>query len=246
MTRIGFNQSIERFPAQSKDGGLDAKALVIAPGEPERKHLAGLLTEAGIECTESEPELGSPALYASRPNCVLFAAGDREGDWDLISRLREASGVPVIAICPAGDEDAMVRALRAGADDALGEPVRAEELLARVAAVMRRSPAAAEDEAMLVDEFIEMDTRRHAVRALGQAVDLTPTEFRMVAAFLRRPGEALTHEHLLDDVWGDGFRGREEVKLYVSYVRRKLNKVGLEPIETVWGIGYRYRPQRVS
>ncbi len=245
MARIGTDQKIETLP-RPLGGSRQAKVLVIAADAVDRGRLADVLAEAGIESAEAGPELGPRALYAARPDCVLFEAGAGEEDWALLTRLREASGVPVIAICAAGDEEGMVRALRAGADDCLREPVCAEELIARFAAVMRRSPGGTEDEAMLSDEFVEMDTRRHAVRALGQTVELTPTEFRMLAIFLRHPGEALTHERLLEDVWGDGFRGREEVKLYVSYLRRKLNGVGLEPIETVWGIGYRYRPQRVS
>jgi two-component system response regulator ResD len=246
MARIAANQSIEVLIPQSPGDSRNAKALVMAADPVVRGRLAGVLAEAGIECVEAEPELGARALYASRPNCVLFEAGADEEDWSLLARLREASGVPVIAVCEEGDENGTVLALRAGADDCLREPVRAEELVARFAAVMRRSPGASEDEAMLADEFIEMDARRHAVRAFGRTVDLTPTEFRMLAVFLRHPGEALTHERLLEHVWGDGFRGREEVKLYVSYLRRKLNEACLEPIETVWGIGYRYRPQRVS
>jgi DNA-binding response OmpR family regulator len=81
---------------------------------------------------------------------------------------------------------------------------------------------------------------------LGNEVALTPIEFRMLATFAENPGRVLGHGQLLELVWGDKIRERDEVKLYVSYLRRKLNyAAAVDPVETVRGVGYRYRPRLV-
>jgi len=87
---------------------------------------------------------------------------------------------------------------------------------------------------------------RHRVEALGIEVPLTPTEFRMLGAFAENPGRVLGHGQLLDMVWGDRIRAKDEVKLYVSYLRRKLGAAGVDPVETVRGVGYRYQPRHAE
>src|SRR6201999_4140176 len=96
------------------------------------------------------------------------------------------------------------------------------------------------------DDFLQIDRARHRVTVLGVEIGLTPTEFRMLEAFAANPGRVLGHGQLLDDVWGDRIRGRDEVKLYVSYLRRKLAVAGIDPVETVRGVGYRYAPRRLA
>ncbi len=125
------------------------------------------------------------------------------------------------------------------------KPFGRSEILARVEALLRR-PRASATPAMFADDFVQIDHLRHEVEALGAKIVLTPTEFRMLAAFSRHAGQALSHSQLLELVWGEGQRDQREVKLYVSYLRRKLRAAGVEPIETVRGIGYRYRPHRVG
>ena len=100
---------------------------------------------------------------------------------------------------------------------------------------------------VLTDEFVEIDRVRHRVSVLGNEVALTPIEFRMLATFAENPGRVLGHGQLLELVWGDRIRERDEVKLYVSYLRRKLGGAAdVDPVETVRGVGYRYRPRLVK
>jgi DNA-binding response OmpR family regulator len=84
------------------------------------------------------------------------------------------------------------------------------------------------------------------VKAMGEEVELTPTEFKLAAAFARHPDQVLSRDQLLEMVWGEpSGRSPEQVKLYVGYLRRKLRiAAGIEPIETVRGFGYRYSPQQ--
>jgi DNA-binding response OmpR family regulator len=99
--------------------------------------------------------------------------------------------------------------------------------------------------ATYADELLEVDFAQRRVRANGAEVELTPLEFRLLTAFVDHPGQLLEHEQLLLLVWG-GERGssRDQVKLYVGYLRRKLGAAGVPPgvIESVRGYGYRYAP----
>ena len=78
------------------------------------------------------------------------------------------------------------------------------------------------------------------------AVKSADRTVQLLEAFAASPGRVLGHGQLLDEVWGDRIRGRDEVKLYVSYLRRKLAVAGVDPVETVRGVGYRYAPRRLS
>ena len=97
------------------------------------------------------------------------------------------------------------------------------------------------------DALLQVDFAQRRVAVNGDEVALTPLEFRLLAAFVRHPGQLLSHDQLLELVWGDSFSAsRDQVKLYVGYLRRKLEGAGADaaPIETVRGFGYRYRPRR--
>ena len=162
----------------------------------------------------------------------------------VLESIRELSDVPIVAVTEA-DGDERVRGLRAGADDCVSVPITAEEMFARIEALLRRSrQTRRKDPVILKDDFLQIDHARHQVKALDTPVDLTPIEFRMLASFASHPGRALSHGQLLDMVWGDRIRDRDEVKLYVCYLRRKLgDAAGLDPVETVRGVGYRYAPR---
>jgi DNA-binding response OmpR family regulator len=144
-----------------------------------------------------------------------------------------------------GAELEKVRALRSGADDYITKPFGRQELLARVESVLRRAPAHDVRETY-ADRLLEIDFGERRVGAVGGGeVELTPLEFRLLAAFVDHPGQLLAHDQLLELAWG-GERGtsRDQVKLYVGYLRRKLEAAGVpsESIETVRGFGYRYSP----
>lgn len=232
-------------------GGEAFRALVIGGGSEIRAPVGSLLPDAGIELLEAaDGSAGLKAFYDERPDVIVLdlELGDMEG-WDALARIRELSDVPVVLVTEAGDDAAAdrVRGLRAGADDCVTKPVEGSELLARVEALLRRPRERPRAQAVLDDEFIHIDRIRHRVEVLGVEVGLTPTEFRMLATFAENPGRVLGHGQLLELVWGSGLRERDEVKLYVSYLRRKLGEAArVDPVETVRGVGYRYRPRRTN
>jgi len=138
-----------------------------------------------------------------------------------------------------------VRGLKAGADDYVTKPFGRQELLARIEAMLRRSRGRSEKQETYADALLAVDFAQRSVAVNGAEVALTPLEFRLLAAFVRHPGQLLSHDQVLELVWGDSFgASRDQVKLYVGYLRRKLEGAGADGtvIETVRGFGYRYKP----
>src|SRR6266550_4658233 len=147
------------------------------------------------------------------------------------------------AVETAEDGRAALRAFHETPADVV-KPFGRQELLARIEALLRRAPEPTHLE-HYDDGAISIDYARRLVLCRGLPVRLTPLEFRLLAAFTRHPGEVLSAEQLIEHCWGhEGGAARDQVKLYVSHLRKKLGQVteGFEPIETVRGFGYRYVP----
>jgi len=221
-----------------------ASVLVVDDDADVRTLVCELLARAGY--TVSQAPGGREALrllYDERPDLIVLDVSMPELDgWATLERIRELSSVPVVMLSALGAELEKVRALRGGADDYVTKPFGRQELLARVESVLRRSPSR-EVRAAYADELLEVDFSQRRVRANGIDVELTPLEFRLLTAFVDHPGQLLEHDQLLQLAWG-GERGssRDQVKLYVGYLRRKLGAAGVSPdvIESVRGYGYRY------
>jgi DNA-binding response OmpR family regulator len=220
--------------------------LVVDDDADVRTLVSELLTRAGYQVTEAEDgRVALRALYEERPDLILLDISMPGLDgWGTLERIRELSDVPVVMVSALGAELEKVRALRAGADDFVTKPFGRQELLARIESVLRRAPAR-ELRGTYSDRLLEVDFAERRVRAGGADVELTPLEFRLLTAFVDHPGQLLGHDQLLELAWG-GERGtsRDQVKLYVGYLRRKLEGAGVpaDSIETVRGYGYRYSP----
>jgi DNA-binding response OmpR family regulator len=223
------------------------RILVVDDEGDIRELLRELLGRAGHEVVEASN--GSEALklfYSEQPDFVILDVQMPILDgWETLARIREVSDVPVMMLTARAEELDKVRGLRAGADDYLTKPFGRQELLARVSANLRRAGSRKRAPETYADGFVTIDFAQRAVRAGGEEVALTPLEFRLLAAFVQNPNHVLSHEQLLQLVWGDERAAeRDQVKLYVGYLRRKLGTTDAEdsPIETVRGFGYRYRP----
>ncbi|HEY0276928.1 MAG TPA: response regulator transcription factor [Solirubrobacterales bacterium] len=189
-----------------------------------------------------EPDTALRSLYEFRPDVVMVDCPEScSRALDLIASMRGVCDLPILAVTDS--VDAGTHALHAGADSVVPKPVSQAELLLRIRRLLERSGHMSE---VLGDALVELDRRNHLVVAQGTPVDLTPTEFRLLAALMERPGAVLSHDELLEGAWGDLFRGESQVKLYVSYLRRRFAAAGVDPIETVRGIGYRYHPRRIE
>jgi two-component system phosphate regulon response regulator PhoB len=182
-------------------------------------------------------------LKESSPDLVIL-------DWmlpglsgiELCRRLRsrpEVRQLPIIMLTARGEESERVRGLSTGADDYIVKPFSVPELLARVAALLRRaSPERVAD----VLEFgeIALDRERKRVTRAGRAIDLGPTEYRLLEFLMQRPGRVFSREQLLDGVWGsDVYVDERTVDVHVGRLRKALNRgEEADPIRTVRGAGY--------
>ncbi len=209
-----------------------------------------LLQRAGIEVDQApDGRAGLRAFHQSPADLVVLDVSMPEMDgWETLERIRDLSDVPVLMLTARGAELERVRGLQAGADDYMVKPFGRQELIARVQALLRRARANSEDrQDTYADDRVTIDFAQRAVTYEERRVSLTPLEFKLLSAFVRHPRQVLSRDQLLDLVWGDAYGvSGDQVKLYVGYLRRKLDpdKPDAVPIETVRGFGYRYDPPR--
>lgn len=222
-----------------------ANILVVDDEEDLRALVARVLVRAGYHVRVARDGLeGVEACFAEVPDLVVLdVAMPRLDGWGALGRIRETSDVPVIMLTAHASELDRVRGLRAGADDYLPKPFGHQELVARVEALLRRARRDRPDpDARYEDDFLSLDRVQRIVVVNGREISLTPLEFRLLSVLVAHRGEVLTRERLRELVWNDVHSlAPEQVKLYVSYLRRKLGADGGDtPIETVRGAGYRY------
>jgi two-component system KDP operon response regulator KdpE len=224
------------------------RILVVEDEEAPRTLVADALEGAGYEVVAAtDGKEGLRAFFTHQPSLVVMDIMMPAMDgWDLLGRIREVSQTPVIILTALGREPDMVRGLRCGADDYVIKPARMAELVARVEAALRKAPPAGEGGQTYADSVLRIDAQRHTVHVRGEPVELTPQEFRLLAALVQNAGIVLSPDRLSDLCWGVGAGGAETVRVYIGHVRRKL---GDDPrqsqlIETVREFGYRYCPPR--
>ena len=224
------------------------KVLVIDDEDDIRMLLEVRLQRAGyVVVTAPDGLEGMRLFYSARPDLVILDIAMPVMDgWQVLERLREVSNVPVLMLTAAAQERDKVRGLKGGADDYITKPFSSEELLARVEAALRRSTVGLEEAESNVyhDSETAIDFPRHEVVVRGEKIDLSPTEFRLLAVLTRHAGQVLSQDQLLDHVWGSEYaESMDVVRLYIGYLRRKIERDPGKPelVETVRGFGYRYR-----
>lgn len=192
---------------------------------------------------------GKQALERLRdetPDVVLLDVmmPDLDG-FEVLRMIREISNVPVIMLTARGDEDDRVRGLELGADDYITKPFSPREMVSRVKAVLRRTEAAggAMHGLIEIDDRLKIDFDRREIWLEGKLVKLRPTEYRLLYHLVQNAGWVLTHDQLLTRVWGYEYRDEPHyVRLYINYLRQKLEKDPANPqyILTERGVGYRF------
>jgi len=205
-------------------------------------------------CSVTTAATGKEALRqadAAQPDLIVLDVmlPDLDG-FEVCRRLRAAGNeVPVIFLTARDTSSDTVTGLALGGDDYVTKPFSVEALVARVRAVLRRASRSAHggqpdgDEGVLRAGDLELDEARWTVHRAGVPVELSPTEFRLLAYLLRHQGRVLTRAQLLENVWGWDYAGQSQiVETYVSYLRRKLDPLGPPLIHTQRGVGYSLRP----
>ncbi len=185
-------------------------------------------------------------LRDSLPDLILLDVmmPDIDG-FEVLRTIREISQVPVIMLTAKGEEDDKVKGLELGADDYVTKPFSPRELVSRVKAVLRRGATFEEDEEGVidVDDRLRIDFGRREVWVDGKLIKLRPTEYRLLYHLVRNAGWVLTHDQILTKVWGYEYRDEPHyVRLYINYLRKKIEKDPADPsyILTERGVGYRF------
>jgi two-component system response regulator MprA len=196
----------------------------------------GLRDEGYRVSTAATAGDGMRKLREHTPAVVILDVGlpDEDG-FSLLARLRGESDVPVVMLTARGEVDDRIRGLELGADDYIAKPFHFAELLARVRALLRRREPRPD---VLRVADVSLDGRTREVRRGDRALQLTAREYELLELFLRHPGEVLTKQAILEQLWGYAFDANL-VEVYVGYLRRKLGEPPL--IETLRGAGYLLR-----
>jgi two-component system KDP operon response regulator KdpE len=199
---------------------------------------AGLRPRTCATAHDAEQEIRKRA-----PDLLILDLGlpDEDGV-DFISRSRGSLRAPVLVLSARTQEAEKIAALDAGADDYLTKPFGVGELLARVRAMLRRANAAPQPSAVLRVGDLVFERESRALHVRGEAVHLTPVEFKLFERLAREPGKVLTHRQLLADVWGaDQVDQLHYLRIYMAHLRAKIEEAPPEPryLLTELGVGYR-------
>jgi DNA-binding response OmpR family regulator len=224
---------------------MKARVLLIEDEQDIALGIRTVLTRGGFDVTSApDGRQGLRAFHDGRPDLVVLDIGMPVLDgWEVLERIRDLSDVPVLLLTAHGQETDKVRGLQGGADDYLTKPFGNRELEARVHALLRRPRTGQQQAEVYDDGGVVVKFVSHEVSVNGTPVTLTPTEYRLLAALIRHPGQTLSPDQLLDLAWHDPVGvGPERVKFSIMRLRRKLGQVAgpVPTIEAVRGFGYRY------
>ncbi len=225
---------------------MPEKILVIDDEETTVQLISILLERRGYEVIRAlRAEDGLRKAYRTHPDLVLLdiMMPDMDG-WDVCRRLRELSDVPIVFLTARSDMRDVVRGLEMGADDYIVKPYDNDELVARVRAHLRRSPAPSVSEELVFDggDF-RINFINREVRVRNNTVHLTPKEFSLLGVLVRNAGRVITRTELVKEAWGPEYTDTmDSLKLYIHYLRQKVETDPQRPdyILTSRGVGYRF------
>ncbi len=221
--------------------------VLMVEDEPQmRRFLRATLTSHGYRALEAAT--GEEAIAQAtqwNPDLVLLDLGlpDLDG-LEVTRRLREWSTVPILVISARGQEGDKIAALDGGADDYLTKPFGAGELLARMRVALRHAQRSPEAEPVSRFGDVVVDFGKRQVLRGGQAVHLTPLEYKLLILLLKNAGKVLTHRQLLREVWGPNASSQTHyLRVYMAQLRQKLEADSARPrwLTTEPGVGYRLR-----
>jgi DNA-binding response OmpR family regulator len=228
------------------------KTILVVDDEPKIVDLArDYLEHAGFAVlTAGDGRTGLAVARTRSPDLVVLDLGIPEPDGlDVIRAIRRESNLPIVVLTARDDELDKLIGLELGADDYITKPFSPRELVARVKAVLRRAEPGEAPSDLIRAGDVTLDVPRMRVEVDGRSVDLTPTEFELLATLARRPGRIFTRGQLLDALRGTSFESYERaIDTHVKNLRRKLEPEPRSPryILTVYGVGYRFADERAE
>ena len=219
--------------------------LIIDSHPGDLAKTAELLSANGYDTAEAADGLsGLREFFNLHPDIVVVDLDVREmSGWKVINRIRELSETPVIVTATEATNEDVSRSLELGIDGFLAKPYDDRELMERLNAVQNRSMETDEKRWVYQNRSLTVDLRSCDVYVDGRPVQLTGTEYKLLTFFIDRRGWVLSHDQILSHVWGSDYAGdRNQVKLYVWYLRQKLENDPRQPqmILTRRGLGYTF------
>jgi len=223
------------------------RILVIDDEQRMARFIRLNLEHDGFRVTEAyDGTQALEKLRLSMPDLVLLDVmlPDFDG-FEVLKTIRGISTVPVIMVTAKSEEEERIHGLELGADDYVTKPFSPRELVSRVRAVLRRTEMTSESTHGIIeiDDRLKLDFDRHEVWVDGELINLRPTEYRLLYYLVQNAGWVVSHDQILTNVWGYEYREQPHyVRLYINYLRQKLEKDPANPkyILTERGIGYRF------
>ena len=222
--------------------------LIVEDERLIRRFVRSALEDEGCRvCEGATSAQGLIEAAANKPDLVILDLGLPDGNGiDFIGDLRAWSDVPILVLSARSHESDKIAALDVGADDYLTKPFGVGELRARARALLRRQSRGGEAASPIVDfGAVRVDLSRRVVTRSGEAVHLTPIEYRLLCVLLANSGKVMTQRHLLREVWGPAsVDSAHYLRVYVGHLRQKLEDDPTQPqyLLTETGVGYRFQP----
>jgi two-component system OmpR family response regulator len=220
---------------------VEARLLVVEDDPNILELLSASLRFAGFEvATARTGSEGVTAALRARPDLVVLDVMLPDLDGFEVLKLMRSEGArfPVVFLTARDTTDDKIRGLTLGGDDYVTKPFSLEELTARIRAVLRRT-AGDQSPPRLSFADLELDEESHEVYRAGNRISLSPTEFKLLRYLMLNANRVLSKAQILDHVWNYDFRGDDNiVESYISYLRRKVDRVDPRLIQTLRGVGY--------
>ncbi len=222
------------------------KKILVVDDEPKIVQLArDYLKHAGFDVlTANDGKIALAIVRADKPDLIVLDLGLPEMDGlDITRSIRKFSNVPIIMLTARAEETDKLIGLEIGADDYITKPFSPKELVARVRVVLRRLENATTGSDIIRAADLTLDVPRMKVSIDDRDIEVTPTEFELLATLVRQPGRIFTRAQLLDAVHGVAFESYERaIDAHIKNIRRKIEPNPREPryIHTVYGVGYKF------
>lgn len=219
-----------------------AKILVVDDESRMRKLVKDFLLKSGYRVIEAEDGEQALDLFYKDKDIALIILDvmmPKMDGWQVCREIRQYSKVPIIMLTALGAESDELKGFSYGADEYVSKPFSPKILVARVEAILRRTNAGEEMNAMEYDG-IRLDKTAHSVTVDGREIDLSYKEFELLAYFMENKGIALSREKILNAVWNyDYFGDARTIDTHVKKLRSKMGNKG-DYIKTIWGMGYKF------
>ncbi|MBD5555245.1 MAG: response regulator transcription factor [Roseburia sp.] len=219
------------------------KILVVDDESRMRKLVRDFLVRQNYEVLEAGDGEAALDLFYREKDIALIILDimmPKLNGWEVCREVRATSKVPIIMLTAKGDESDELNGFELGVDEYISKPFSPKILVARVAAILRRTAGDTEDGGLLTAGGIILNKTAHMVTVDGEQVDLSYKEFELLTYFMENAGVALSREKILDQVWNyDYFGDARTIDTHVKKLRAKIGARG-EYIKTIWGMGYKF------